>query len=85
MRRRVPRDALDPVAPLAGDLDRGLDGLGAEFIGRIMSLPVRSARACGERAELVVVERAAGQRQPAELLLRAGDETGWEWPKFSAE
>ena len=70
-RRLVLRDALDLVAPLAAHLDRGLDGLGAGVHRQDHVLAGELGERLRERPELVVVERAAGQRQPAELL--AGD------------
>ena len=66
-------DALDAVAPLAGDLEGGLDGLGAGVHRQDHVLAGEAGQRLGERAELVVVEGAAGQGQPAELLLGAGD------------
>ena len=69
------RDALDLVAPLAADLDGGLDGLGAGVHRQDHVLAGEAAQGLGEAAELVVEERAAGQRQLAELLARDRDET----------
>ena len=68
------RDALDLVAPLAADLDGGLDGLGAGVHRQDHVLAGQPAQGLGEAAELVVEERAAGQRQPAQLLARDRDE-----------
>ena len=72
---RLRGDALDPVAPGAGDLDAGLDGLGARVHRQHHVLAARaSASAVDERAELVVVERAARERDAVELLARGRDE-----------
>ena len=68
------RDALDLVAPLAADLDRGLDGLGAGVHRQDHVLAGQAAQRLGEAAELVVEEGAAGQRQAPELLARDRDE-----------
>ena len=65
-------DALDQVAPLAAHLDRGLDGLGAGVHRQDHLLAGELGQVARERPELVVVERPAGQRQPAELLVGAG-------------
>ena len=70
----VRRDALDAVAPRARDLDAGLDGLGAGVHRAAQVLAAELRERGGERAELVVVERAAGERQAVELLLRGRDE-----------
>ena len=44
------------------------------FIGSTMSLPHSAASSVDERAEPVVVERAARERDAVELLARGGDE-----------
>ena len=72
----VGGDALDLVAPLAGDLDRGLDGLGAGVHRQHEVLAAQVAERGAEVGELVVDERAAGQRQPVELGVRGGDQRG---------
>ena len=69
------RHALDLVAPLAGDLDRGLDRLGAGVHRQhhVLAGTARPARR-QNGAELVVVERPAGQRDPVELRAGGGDQ-----------
>ncbi len=67
-------DALDLVAPLAADLDRGLDGLGAGVHRQDHVLAGEAGQRLGEAAELVVEEGAAGERQPAQLLARDRDQ-----------
>jgi hypothetical protein len=68
--------ALDPVAPLAGELERGLDALGAGVHRQDHVLAGQLGQLGAQRAELVVVERAAGQRDPLQLLDRRGDDVG---------
>ena len=70
-RRATP---LTLVAPLAGHLERGLDGLGARVHGQDHVHAAERGELLGERAEQVVVERAAGQREAVELRLGGGDE-----------
>ncbi len=53
---------------------RGLDGLGAGVHRQHHVLAAQLGERRRERAELVVVERAAGQREPVELRLRRRDE-----------
>ena len=64
---RSVRHALHPVAPLAGHLDAGLDRLGAGVHRQHHLLAGELGELRAERAELVVVERAAGERDPVEL------------------
>ena len=71
---RSGRDALDLVAPLAGGLDRRLDGLGARVHRQDALLAGQRGEVARERAELVVGERAARQRHAIELRVRGGDE-----------
>ena len=68
------RDALDLVAPLAADLDRGLDGLGAGVHRQDHVLAGQAAQRLGEAGELVVEERAAGEREVPQLLARDRDQ-----------
>ena len=68
--RLAGRHALDVVAPLAGDLDRGLDRLGAGVHRQHPVLAGQLRQVAAERAELVVVEGPAGQRHPVELVAR---------------
>ena len=70
----VGGDALDVVAPLAGDLDRGLDGLGAGVHRQHQVLAAQVAERGAEVGELVVHERPAGQRQLVELGVRRGEQ-----------
>ena len=72
--RAVGRDALDAVAPRARDLDAGLDGLGAGVHRQHEVLAAQLGERRGEDAELVVVVRAARERQAVELLLRGGED-----------
>ena len=65
---------LTSVAPLAGDLDRGLDGLGAGVHRQHEVLAAQVAERGGEVGELVVHERAAGQREPVELGVRGREQ-----------
>ena len=67
-------DALDVVAPAAADLDRGLDGLGAGVHRQDQVLAGELGEGLRERAELVVEERPAGQRQLVDLLVHAGQQ-----------
>ena len=66
--------ALDLVAPLAGDLDRGLDGLGAGVHRQHQVLAAQVGEGGGEVGELVVHEGPAGQRQLVELGVRGGEQ-----------
>ena len=59
--------ALDPVAPLAGDLDARLHGLGAGVHGQDHLLAHQRRERGGEGGELVVVEGARGQGDALEL------------------
>ena len=68
------RDALDLVAPLAGDLDRGLDGLGAGVHRQHHLLAAQVAERGGRTAEPVVLERPAGEGQPVELGVRGREQ-----------
>jgi hypothetical protein len=63
-------DALHPVAPGARDLDRRLDGLGAGVHRQHHVFAAQLREPLEERAEHVVVEGAAGQRDAIELSLR---------------
>src|SRR5829696_6632905 len=72
--RLVGGHALDLVAPLAADLDGGLDGLGAGVHGEHQLLATEVTERGAEISELVVDERAAGQRQAVELRVRGRDE-----------
>ena len=68
------RHALDLVAPLAGHLDRGLHRLGAGVHRQHQVLAAQLGQPVAEVGELVVHERAAGQREPVELGVRGGDQ-----------
>ena len=70
--------ALDAVGPEAGGLDAGLDGLGAGVHRQHEILPAQFREGGGEGAELVVVEGAAGEGEPAELIGGGLDEFGME-------
>ena len=72
----VGGDALDLVAPLAGDLDRGLDGLGAGVHRQHEVLAAQVAERGGEVGEPVVHERPAGERQLVELGVGGGEQRG---------
>ena len=61
-------DALDLVGPLAGDLDGGLDGLGARVHGQHHVEAEDAADLLGPHGEHVVVEGARAQGQAAGLL-----------------
>ncbi len=83
---RPPGDALDSVAPGAGDLD-GADSTASApvFIGSTMSLLARRARASAKgprrslwNARLVRVIRSSWSRA-------ACTSTGLPWPKLTAE
>ena len=63
-------DALGFVPPLAGGLDRGLDGLDAGVHGQDHVLAAHLGQRLHERAERLGVERARGQRDLAQLRLR---------------
>ena len=68
--------ALDLVAPLAGGLDRRFHRLRAG-VHRQHHLHARQLRELGaERAELVVLEGPADQRDPVQLPLRGRDQRG---------
>jgi hypothetical protein len=70
------RHALDLVAPLAGDLDRGLDRLGAGVHRQHQVLAAQLGQLGAERPELVVLERPAGQRDALELPCAAAISRG---------
>ncbi len=72
--RFVGRDALDLIAPLAGRLDGGLDAFGAGIHREDHFHAGHRGEFGAERAELVVLERPADQRDPLELTLGGGDE-----------
>ena len=61
-------DPLDLVPPLPGRLDRGLDGLGAGVHRQRAVLAGHLGQVAKERTHLVVVERAAREREPLELI-----------------
>jgi hypothetical protein len=69
-------DALDPVAPLAGELERGLDALGAGVHRQDHVLAGELGELGAERAELIVVEGAAGERHAVQLLRGGRDHVG---------
>jgi hypothetical protein len=79
--RAVGSHALDLVAPLASRLDRGLDGLGAGVHQQRHLHPAELGQVAEERAHLIVVERAARERHPVELLLGRGDQLGMTVPE----
>ena len=83
--RAVLRDPAHLVAPLAGHLDAALDGLGAGVHRQHHVLAAQLGERGANGAELVVVERAAGERDPVELACAAATSAGWRWPKLSAE
>ncbi len=62
------RHALHLVGPFAGHLQRALDRLGARVHRQHAARAGQRAQLLVERAELVVVEGARGQRQPRRLL-----------------
>jgi hypothetical protein len=66
--------ALHAIAPRAGDLHRGLDRLGARIHGQHHVFAGERGERLGERAESVVVERAARECDAVELFLGGGDE-----------
>ena len=72
--RGIRRHALHPVAPRAGDLDARLDGLGARVHRQHHVLAAERRELGDERAEPVVVEGAARERDAVELLARGRDE-----------
>ena len=72
--RPAGRDALDPVAPLAGDLDRGLHRLGAGVHRQHQLHAAQLGQLAAEVGEPVVDERAAGQREPVQLGVRGVDQ-----------
>ena len=76
MLRLAGRHALDVGAPLAGDLDAALDGLGAAVHRQHHVLAAQLGQRRAERAEPVGVERAADQRDGVELGVRGGDDLG---------
>jgi hypothetical protein len=84
MMRARPGDALDAVAPGAGDLDAGLDGLGAGVHRQHESLPHSSASAAANGRAGRCGTRGC-ERDPAQLLGRGGERAGWRCPKFTAE
>ncbi len=61
-------DALDLVGPLAGDLDGGLDGLGARVHGQHHVEAEDAADLLGPHGEHVVVEGARAEGQAAGLF-----------------
>jgi hypothetical protein len=67
-------DALALVAPLARELDRRLDRLGARVHRQNAIAAAELGQLGAEGPELVVVEGAARQRQPLELLRGSADE-----------
>ena len=72
----VERDALDLVRPLAGDLDGRLDGFGAGVHRQHHLGAGQLGEVMAERAELVVVERARGERQAVELARARPEQRG---------
>jgi len=66
--------ALDRLPPLARQLDRGLDRLGAAVHRQEARVAGQLADLAAERAELIVVEGARGERQPPGLPLEGGDQ-----------
>ena len=71
----VTRHAPVLVAPLARDLDRGLDRLGTGVHREHELLAAEPAELLAEVPELVVVERAARERQPRELVDHGTDQS----------
>jgi len=74
--RGIRGDALRAVRPRAGDLDPRLDGLrtGVHRQHEVLAAQLRERR--GEGAELIVVERSARQRDPAQLRGGRGHQGG---------
>ena len=79
--RGIRSHALDPVRPRARDLDAGLDRFGARVHREDEVLLAQPRERLGERREAVVVEGAAREREPAELLGRGGDESRMPVPE----
>jgi hypothetical protein len=73
--------ALDDVPPAPGQLQRGLDRLGAGVHRQHEVLAAQVGQLAGERPELVVAEGSAGQRQPVELGPRRPDQAGVTVPE----
>jgi hypothetical protein len=74
--RPVLGHAPDLVAPLAGDLDPALDGLGAGVHRQHDLLAHQVGQRGAERAEPVGAERAAGERDPVQLRVRGRQQRG---------
>ena len=74
--RLVGGHALDLIGPLACGLDAGFDRLGAGVHRQHHFHPRQLGELGAERAELVVVERAAHQGELIELPARGRDEPG---------
>lgn len=68
-------DALDLVAPLAGDLERRLDGLGAGVHGQNHLEAGELGKLLVEERELVVAEGARGKGDALGLFLHGGEDT----------
>jgi len=77
----VLRDALDLVAPLAGSLQRGLDGFGAGVHRQHEIHAGERGEFGAERPELIVVERPAREGEAIELRVRDGGELGVAVPE----
>ena len=69
-------DTLLLIAPLAGGLDSGLDGLGARVHGQDHVVPGQGAELLGQHRPLVVAEGARGQRKLAGLGDQGVDDAG---------
>jgi hypothetical protein len=79
--RAALRHTLHPIAPGAGNLDAGLDGLGAGVHRQHHVFAREGGESCDERAETVVVERAAREGDPPELGAGRLDERGVPVPE----
>ena len=74
--RAIRGHALDLVPPLASGLDRGLDGLRAGVHQQRHVHLAQLSEVAQERTHLVVVERAARERDAIQLLLGRRDQLG---------
>lgn len=68
--------ALAVGAPFAGDLDRGLDGLGTGVHRQYEIHAGQVGEVPAERTEAVVVKRPAGQGEAGQLFLGSGRQPG---------
>src|SRR6185503_4267076 len=80
----VLRDAFDSIAPLARELDRRLDGLGAGIHRQRHLHAGERAELAQERAHAIVVHGARRQRQPLGLLDERRDDARVSMPLIQA-